>query len=422
MASQQEIDTAAVDLENRASVSVFRSDAMAVLPNELLGLIFSFLPKIVDCIVASCVSRRWRQVAQSSPSLWTCFNFDRSPWRSPIASPESDALTRRLFTWSKTAPLAITYISKDHYYFMTEVERRLVADHLGHTRKLALRIDSRDTQLLQSLTCRAPLLESLVIHATSFLVDSRREWPVGFLGDHAPLLQVLRLRGLNNITWTSPIFHGLVSLNIENLSTPSGGPSYCERVLRALENMPSLESLSFNRVSTCDSLAAHAPHASRHVHLPHLRSLIIYDQWYATPPCPHILAYLDVPSTANIEFNMRAQFDAAAGLIVPLLLPSMTYFVTNWAQSPARPTHVFFDECIPGNFSCHVARETSEGYRQDMSITIKCHDQESLTELARLVWDAISWEAVKELHLVEFPRDIPWLAEPWWNVLKGPHH
>ncbi|KAI0051440.1 hypothetical protein FA95DRAFT_1554524 [Auriscalpium vulgare] len=370
-------------------------DATLVLPNEVLMHIFYFLfrPHPV-----ARVCRRWREIALACTMD---INLDRDPQRG------ADFWQERM-SRAKAASLFITYMSP-HRKSLTAVEKDLIVEHLPRIRWLELSLSHGDEDLLPNLTQRAPLLERLLIESLN------DEWPAGLFGDHAPRLQELGLRSIFSVPWASPIFRGLVSLTIES-SDDGRKPEQCDAFLDALAGMQFLEHLFLEEAFRMSHPTnSHDTHAR--VVLPRLAVLAVTG--VSPTHCMHTLTHLSIPPTAQFRLSASALTWAPTRPPFAPLVPALSHHLANWAQAAARPTLVSF-KSVSGELYCVVNRAAHASDDQDdLALDFTCKPAfGDMPDIARLAWDAISWDAVEQLVLADFSRDMAWLDAPWWGILK----
>jgi len=130
-----------------------------------------------DLVAATQVCRHWRSTLTSSPSLWTCFQFQ--------SSHDLDR-TLTYLKRSKSAPIDVS-IDTDSAENLDALE--YLAPHIARTRSLDIRA-SHDIHSASLLFCNpAPLLQRLEILAFEDVVHL----PDNFLGRQTPSLRSVSL-------------------------------------------------------------------------------------------------------------------------------------------------------------------------------------------------------------------------------------
>jgi len=206
------------------------------LPNEILSSVFQLVERTIGVhsqrhrflLDVSSVSHLWRQVALSTPRLWTCL--------SCLPKRLVDIFIDR----SKHAALSIEYGVQGEVLHFSEFIV-LVSPHTDRWRTCHLNV-RRAEEIPPFLQGRAPDLEKLYLDAAEIRAsgaDSSEAFDHVF-ARHTPRLRELQLDAIF-VPFTHPIYSGLTTLhlgNIEYLSTES-----IFQLLRALEGSPLLEEL-----------------------------------------------------------------------------------------------------------------------------------------------------------------------------------
>ncbi|EJD44668.1 hypothetical protein AURDEDRAFT_166154 [Auricularia subglabra TFB-10046 SS5] len=185
----------------------------AILPPELLIACFEFLG-FDDCLRVSGVSRHWRRVALSTPTLWSSFS-------APFNNLERNGKLEELLHRSRAVPLSLKLRGNTDYSPETIRTHDTLRPHLTRLRALdceKLPGQPVDMSLLEVLGCA----EAVTLSCSVF-------------GPSPQNLRVLRLQRFGMDT-SSPIFHNLREFRGEFTAATS--------LVRLLALCPSLESLA----------------------------------------------------------------------------------------------------------------------------------------------------------------------------------
>lgn len=255
-------------LEEEAVVNTIET-----LPNEILAYIFTLGTnsrpgrngKPPFALLVSCVTRRWREVAIGSPSLWSNLVFTTSVhsdhWCAALWLPRSGA-----------HPLDITI---DLLSRAKERIMDIIVPHIARWRRLSVKAwDRRDLEVVLSplRSASAPLLQHVEFRC---LVDEN----VGSWRSHEPCLALdtprlrsVRLRGL--CLGCSPPCHSLSAIHLDSheiflthreiadlLSASPGLTSLMLRLLRV--HLPEDKDLPIIKVPSLRSLAVNFRHSEK---------------------------------------------------------------------------------------------------------------------------------------------------------------
>ena len=292
------------------------------LPPEIFAAIFSFfcLPDIPSLggdpdqnlvrLHISHVCHQWREIALNQPQLWGHINFDAVSWAGAM-----EILDR-----AKLVPLYMeTWVSgrydDDRFdLFLKEVQARLPQiRHLGIGAKF---LEIMYQGLEDALVSPAPTLEYLSFHCQEHrhwdMVDDQ-QLPIPdilvldtLFGGSTPRLSCLKLRKCN-ITWNSPLFKSLKSLEIV---TPYKIARPTLTVwLDTLDEIPQLETLILHSASP---VADRFPFdVERTVTLPSLTHL---DISASLPDCALAAAHLDLPALTSLCLSVKEPHTNASGV------------------------------------------------------------------------------------------------------------
>ncbi|KAI0042425.1 hypothetical protein FA95DRAFT_1682568 [Auriscalpium vulgare] len=199
------------------------------------------------------VCRLWRDIALDCAGLWT-----------DIFLHMGESWTKAMLERSKLATLHVS--NQSSYFPLPMYVTRRQADDV---RAQLFRIRGLDLHMVGApiadmFTSSTPQLETLMLrgpgtHELSPYGHEPISLSTPFLGDDAPRLRVLDLRGLICIAWTSPVFNSLVSLSVKFSVEPDSIPPSRHLFYAALGRMGSLESLHFG--GSLPRASAHASEA-----------------------------------------------------------------------------------------------------------------------------------------------------------------
>ncbi|EJD43671.1 hypothetical protein AURDEDRAFT_125795 [Auricularia subglabra TFB-10046 SS5] len=214
-------------LRDSMSVSNRQSISYRISP-EVLASCFAFLP-LVDCIRVSHVSRHWRAVAVSCPSLWTEIIME-------CRSPDCLEFLKTILGRARQAPVELKVRSYDAS--MDETCKSILQPHLHHARY----IDRTGDLDLESLGI-GRALRYLHVRGHSLHPEGSQalEIPEDFLGGSARQLRSIRFQRVR-LPRVCPALSTLVALHVADLAKPVDAVSF--RYL--FELCPRLESLTLN--------------------------------------------------------------------------------------------------------------------------------------------------------------------------------
>ena len=295
---RQAIDDEINTLEESLRALKSRRNALApisCLPPETLFEIFSFLspsannePFHLKWICVSHVCRQWRETALNHPRFWSHINF------SMLAPAALDEILAR----AKMAPLRLEFTTWKQAQ-VDAFQSKLDA-HISHTRHL--RIYGPLQRVLERLVSSAPALESLSLsHRYDLSLSAQAVIPANLFNYTTPSLTSL---GLNDcdISWKSPLFKGLQTLEIRRSSTEAGPK--LEDWLDALNEMPQLETLILQYASPSAPVAASLiSEPSRTVTL---TSLTTFHISVSAKDCALALAHLVMPAVTSLHVDAKS--------------------------------------------------------------------------------------------------------------------
>jgi hypothetical protein len=198
------------------------------LPPEILSRVLEYRTRERDLVAATQVCRYWRSTLISSPSLWTCFQFQ--------SSHDFDR-TLTYLERSKSAPIDVS-VSSDWSRNFDVLE--YLAPHISRTRSLVFQA-SQEIQTACLLFCNpAPLLEHLAIFASGRIVHL----PDNFLSQQTPSLRSVNLSCVYPKLET---LFPLPNLTEFHLFLPDGtGPFSMGALFRFFSDSPLLQKIGIN--------------------------------------------------------------------------------------------------------------------------------------------------------------------------------
>lgn len=264
------------------------------LPPEILSKIFFHCASEstdhknpLDWIKVSHVSRHWRAVALTSPSLWGAIVFSRPKWveemikRSKMAS----LIIKADLTWVtpkilESVQIALRHSSRIHELALIASSTTL--DKLFNKSPINL-------PNLRSLSLAVPRKERFDISFGYIL-------PETILDGDFPYLRRLELTKCN-VSWDSSLLNNLTHLKICDVS--SVARSTTSQVLDALERMTTLEVLDLHEALPLvpDEVVQPLP-VDRVVAFPRLSHIAISS---SVPECANLLQRISIPDIATIK-------------------------------------------------------------------------------------------------------------------------
>jgi len=176
--------------------------------------------------VATQVCRDWRSALISSPSLWTCFQFQSS------YDPDR---TLTYLERSKSAPIDVCINTSRDLDVL-----KYLAPHIARTRSLIIRASYGVDDATLLLCNPAPLLQHLEIHAFGGIIHLSND----FLGRQAPSLRFIRFNYIYPKLETLPPLPNLTEFH---LSLPSGtGPLRMGALFRFFSGSPLLQKIGID--------------------------------------------------------------------------------------------------------------------------------------------------------------------------------
>jgi hypothetical protein len=230
----RELDTLLGSLWSQFKEITNRAAPVASLPNEILSAIFEagcLLPRLQKPepsfeILVSQVSRRWRDVAIGTPSLWT---------NVVVSNSGSACFAEAYLMRSGTLPLDLQVDIS--YNPLMKLATGIIAPHASRWRRLCLRCQHICAIFEWFHSIFASRLEFLQISLAEGIADDGEELSEAsrvFVGG-TPSLQTLRLQGIG-LQHCTPQSATLTTLHLHTLWRAYKPPNFCEM----LSNLPVL--------------------------------------------------------------------------------------------------------------------------------------------------------------------------------------
>ncbi|KDQ49491.1 hypothetical protein JAAARDRAFT_42800 [Jaapia argillacea MUCL 33604] len=273
---------------NPENASDIRDDITQQLPNEILSEIFWHLVKELSTdpgrrwLAITSVCHRWRDIALSSPELWSTIYIiphslaPLSPWFERAKSTLLDVALGGSFV-----PDDVTLLAD------------LISSHLNHTQSLVMTgIPHKDLlQILPRLDTPAPHINTLaIVYPAGLPPNAQFVLMPSLFSSVAPNLSTLHLKSVS-VPWTLSLFSGLSCLELSN-EHPTAHPS-SELFLAVLENCPQLSRLHLHEsgpISTPPEISNMPP--PRRANLPHLTLLKL--EYHASEYIAHVLSHISL--------------------------------------------------------------------------------------------------------------------------------
>ncbi|KAF7976484.1 hypothetical protein HWV62_6267 [Athelia sp. TMB] len=317
-----------LDLEAKSAQVEWRSlctnDTAPVssLPNEILSLIFEAAkhPKEHNEVIISHVTRRWRNVALSTPRLWNGI-------RRIVGDKQDERLTA-YFERSKAVPVDFTVNVGEKSVAQV---RRFIDLHAERIRSLSITSLSEHAchQLLQCLAPQyAPCLESFALEGR--VSPSSRALQI-FTGG-APALTAVRIQQMKPSLCMPPLLSlTALSLDCSHLSSPRDA---CD-IRDMVEASGSLVHLEL-KVSYATMIWP----ADVEITTPTLHTLLIEGYESAARQISSLLVAVSAPALRTLKvsgvFDPAHEFDHSSVLAWPQKFPLVrTLHVTNRSSSTA---------------------------------------------------------------------------------------
>ncbi|KAI0056577.1 hypothetical protein BV25DRAFT_1565659 [Artomyces pyxidatus] len=303
------------------------------LPSEILTHIFSFFrvshldPPDSPCfppswIAVTHVCRRWRDVALSSPGLWTNIVMNNKRWMKAT-------LAR-----SRNAPISL-HLELTYMGVRTDPEVVWVAlSHARRVKEISFKGSYLDPYLRPLFKLAAPLLESLHLCDKSSSFDLRKGI---FLLGQAPKLQSLKLEGCI-VNWNSPLLF-CPTLTLLSISFFDRAPQHrlsavgLRDILMAL---PNLQYLTLHNMIPTPMSTLEDPDAK--IHLQQLKTLSLSTD--VATDIMGVISHLLVPenATLRVECNAFGQGyqDSPTSPEVPLATTLASFYETTSMSNSER--------------------------------------------------------------------------------------
>ena len=245
------------------------------LPPEILSRILEYRTCEQDLVEATHVCQYWRSVLISSPSLWSCFRFNRT---GHDLNRTSTYLER-----SKSAPIDVS-ITITFLADLCMFEH--LAPHIARTRSLIIH-ELHPTHASLLFRSPAPSLQHLEIHSED---EDFVCLPDDFLGQQAPPLRFVKLSG---VCPTFETLFPLPNLTEFRLHLPEGASSFrMSALFRFLSDSPLLEKL-------CIRIPNQTTQDIPMGHVISLESLVELEYTYDSGD--RVLPYLKLPRLKHLQ-------------------------------------------------------------------------------------------------------------------------
>ncbi|KDQ07284.1 hypothetical protein BOTBODRAFT_611903 [Botryobasidium botryosum FD-172 SS1] len=332
-----------------------RQNTTHQLPFEILSLIFQFterssanplrpLRKRAPLNIAA-VSRRWRDVALNTASLWTRIDV-MVPWATRIFLERSKQarLAIEVNAWELDAWAS----SSEGYSEETRPTQSRLSQYVNSLKLTAHRWTSMELRgvlafdVVQTFSFPLPHLEVLQVIKGGDTLTSESNPPLNALfRGSAPCLRDLHLNA-TPISLKSPIFAGLTRLHLEKITYRASTVGQFTRVLAAC---PDLEDLVLIRTCFAQSIPT-TPSASLLLVLPHLQHIALRGMAAHVPKS--ILDSISVPSSTVLDIDILiSSWDDAT---MPENLPN---------ASRVRSLSIGADQAVKGSYK--IVGQTLEG-------------------------------------------------------------
>ncbi|TFY75074.1 hypothetical protein EWM64_g8938 [Hericium alpestre] len=296
------------------------------LPAEVLAHVFSMLaecdppsakPFPIDergekqhlgWIVATHVCRRWRQVALSSPALWT-----------NIGAPQTAPWMEEMLARSKQVPFTFSASIALDRTICDVIVKALGPDHISRMKGLHLSASECDgyglftegqnkslrIYVLKNLNHPAPMLETLVFKNMTWYNEAL---PQNIFANTLPRLRRFSLDQCFELSWEAPYFRNLTDLDLDFRSKFSSA-----KLLTLLKESPMLENLKISRRGPSDDQERYVGDI---VSLPALKTFFIMSN--ADAICAELLSGLAIAPTARQEIRLSGVCPEESLLIIPV--------------------------------------------------------------------------------------------------------
>ncbi|KAA1477614.1 hypothetical protein DENSPDRAFT_875320 [Dentipellis sp. KUC8613] len=419
------------------------------LPPEILVNIFHFLrlvhppvntdlrnidkakipAKILGWIQVTHVCTLWRTLALGTPGLWTHipFYFLGAEW--------TDAFLRR----SRPAPIRfrLVPVHEDNFigYNFKKFGRYIERD-LPRLQEITIKDIFEDpTRCLSSLAAPAPLLEKLVLmNGPRYPFDDDElipSMPLNLFLGSAPRLRHIRLQRWYFIPWAALAFSSLVHLevfqerrdffNFRRASKLERYQAEFGKILGALENMTSLETLTFEQVFPPPPRGAtpqsvYCPAVTLH----RLREFKFTDD---VRNCELVFRHIAAPRAVRYQVHC---IDVLWGRrALPLWLAAIHARIPSPVRRLAiledpRSVRLDFSALSSGDAeSSAPGNPADEGPRFDLSLSAPKHNFKLSLSQMRHVIRVLPFQHLEELHTF---YEMKWVTQDWSAVFEGTGH
>ena len=411
---------------------------IALLPNEILSYVFELCSVFMDAyadhtqildrrfpykwIVITHVCQHWREVALSSPALWTSIHVGH-------AVPE---VLQTFFGRSRQAPLKIDVYEKQHRLARAALD--LIRPHLARTEYLSLRLEDSAYATFATIKPKSlPLLRTLSVHSDG----SQSKHPIPLLSSCAfPQLTKLKVKEYK-IQWPKLVLPTtLTVLSVRNLDKKKQ-IALVSDVVSVVQALPNLTRLDLTHVLAPLSgpLPTPAPLQST------LSRLMEIELEATCAACVHFLRHFAYPPVVRVELRFsdastdRDLISLLASILRPSLDPDVQ--VSPAYDNSSRSSHQLcfrFDNkrynyvdiprsetpiqqvVLPSGDIRHISSSSGKASGISVAVAGVRGNRDAMAFLARLCAQ-LPLQNVSELEFWKIPYDYA-IADAWHPLLS----